>query len=272
MVVSRWLFRKGVFGIPLILALTLFSASARQQSAEQPSTSNSADVAARVVNMTRTFLAGHSSISGVTVTLHEYSRTEDQGKTVVRYHAFVHGPVTSGPFSLFSWPINLRQPAKIIDGVTLGPDGIVMCAGRVPGQCGSADKPDDPVNLTFAPALAEPVRLALISDDQKTTILFGIVPEPLVKSAGRCTIEAVRLLPAWQLVLIRATGFEPGEALHFSSQSYREKHNEEVKADSSGAYASALMPFVQTKASGETKVEVRGSACATSLSFDWGTP
>lgn len=270
--VSGWLFRKGVLGIPLILAFTSFSASARQQSAEQPSASNSADAAARVVNMTRTFLAGHSSISGVTVTLREYSRTADQGNTVVRYHAFVHGPVASGPFSLFSWPINLRQPEKVIDGVTLGPEGVVMCAGRLPGQCGSADKPDDPVNLTFAPALAEPFRLALISNDQKTTILFGIVPEPLVKSAGACAIEAIRLLPTWQLALIRATGFKPGEALHFSSQSYGEKHNSEVKADSSGDYYSALMPFVKTKASGKTKVEVRGSSCAPSLSFDWGRP
>lgn len=267
------IFRTRILTASFVFALILFVlGTSAEEWTSQSAVSSAEDTAAKLVSSTRMFLAGHSSTPGVTVALREYSRATEQGRLVVRYQAFVSGPVTSQTFSMFTWPINAKQPEKVIDGVTLGRDGIVMCAGRTPGECGSSDKPDDPVDFTFVPAPGEPMRIALVSEDRKETILFGVVPEPLLKGNGGCSVEAVRLLPRWELVLIRAKGFKPDESLQFSSQSYSEKHDATVKADADGNYFSALLPAVQGEMSGQTKVEIRGSQCSPSLSFEWGKP
>ena len=63
-------------------------------------------------------------------------------------------------------------------GVTLNSSGLAICAGR-PGTCGTADNPDDPIDVIVQPIPGEPVRLGLISADGTTKVFAKIVPNPL---------------------------------------------------------------------------------------------
>jgi hypothetical protein len=66
-----------------------------------------------------------------------------------------------------------------------------MCAGRTPEQCGDPSTKDDPIEFTFSPAKGEPYRLALVSGDNKATIV--IVPDPITATDKRCTLNVVAL-------------------------------------------------------------------------------
>jgi hypothetical protein len=61
--------------------------------------------------------------------------------------------------------------------------------------------------------------MALISQDQKTKLGFAIVPDPVAKSDNGCVLEAIRLLPKNELVLVQGKGFQPTEDLEFESKS-----------------------------------------------------
>jgi hypothetical protein len=251
-----------------------FQVIAQEQPTSTPqnpsTTSNVNESATKLVNSTRLFLEGHSATPGLKVELRESSRAQEHGRLVVRYRAFVSGAPDGHTFSLVSWPINAASPSALIDGVSPGPKGILLCAGRTPDQCNSPEGPDDPVDLAFSPAKGEPLRLALTSDDRSMTVMFGAVPDPVSKTDRGCTIHAVRLLPKWELVLVRVEGLKPDEAVHFSGRSIKEEHAGDGKANSKGEYITALMPAVAGKESGTMEFRVSGSACAPSVSFDWG--
>jgi hypothetical protein len=268
--------RKVVVLVPISCCLFAFQLIAQAQQTsfpQKPSTEPSIDVneaATKLVKSTRAFLEGHSATPGLKVELRESSRGQKERRLVVRYNAYVHGAPNGHTFSLLSWPINAASPSTVMDGVSLGPDGIVICAGRTPEQCGSPDRPDDPVDLVFFPAKGEPVRLVLTSDDKSMTVIFGAVPDPVSKTDRGCTINAIRLLPKWEVVLIRVEGLKPEEAVHLAGKSINESHGGEGKADPNGEYITALMPAVSGKESGMMDFRVSGSACSPEVSFQWG--
>ena len=159
--------------------------------------------ARQMLEVTRKWMRGEMSTPGVTAEIREYSRTNVDGRLAVRYHVFVTGAPKDQNYTMVSWPINARGPSALMEGLSLLKDGLISCAGRTPEQCGDPNKIDDPVELTFNPATGEVFRMALISQDQKTKLFFAIVPDPVTKSDNGCVIEAIRLLPKHELVLLR---------------------------------------------------------------------
>ena len=132
------------------------------------------------------------------------------------------------------------------------------------------DKKDDPVDLTFMPGQGEVFRTALVSKDGHVKVFFAIVPDPIIKTSQGCSLEVVRLMPHFELVLIRATGYQPNEDLLFASKSYEESKEQQVKADSDGEYFAGILPFVKDKQGGTTVLKIKGERCAPELSFKWG--
>ena len=98
----------------------------------------------------------------------------------------------------------------------------------------------------------------------------AFVPDPSAKSDNGCVLEAIRLLPKHELVLVRGKGFQPNEGLEFKGKSYDEEHDWHPKADVQGEYVTGLMPAVKDKKSGITNVKLKGAKCAPALTFEWG--
>jgi hypothetical protein len=252
------------------------SAQAPQKSTapSSPSVAPTADetppAARQLLEITRKWLNGEMSTPGVSAGIREVSRASSNGQLKVQYHVFVTGAPKDQNSTMVSWPINARGPSRTFAGLSLLKDGLVSCAGRTPEQCGDPNKKDDPVELTFYPATGEVFRMALISQDQKTKLFFGIVPDPVTKSDNGCVLEAIRLLPKHELVLVRGQGFQPNESLEFKGKSYDEEHDWQPKANARGEYVTGLLPFVKDKKSGTTDVKLKGSKCAPTLTFEWG--
>jgi hypothetical protein len=155
-------------------------------------------------------------------------------------------------------------------GLSIAHDGLVICAGREPGQC-RGEKLDDDVALSaLNPAKGEPFRWVLVSGDNKTKVFFGAVPDPIRAKDKGCTLEVIRLMPKFELAMIRAGGYRPNEELQFNSKSYDEAHDRQAKSDADGEYVAAVLPFVKDKEAGKTEITVKGAGCAPKLSFEWG--
>jgi hypothetical protein len=88
-----------------------------------------------------------------------------------------------------------------MQGLSIGKNGIVMCAGRTPEQCGDSSQKDDPADLAFNPAKGEPNRLALVAGDDRVAVV--IVPDPITGKHKGCTLIVERLLPRFELAYFR---------------------------------------------------------------------
>jgi len=231
--------------------------------------SDATDMATKLFKGDLAWMQNKLSTPGTSVELHEVSRKRTDGKLVVQYEAFVKGAPTDQIYRYLNWPINQSAPSTDLEGVTIGNNGLVICAGRTPGQC-SGEKPDDPVDLTFLPAKGELYRLAFVSANDSVKILFAVVPDPIVASNKGCSLEVVRLMAKFELGMLRGKGFEPNQEVQFWGESYGESHTLKAKTDANGEYVAALLPFVKGKTSGKMDLSLKSASCSPSLSFEWG--
>jgi len=188
--------------------------------------------------------------------------------STVQYHLFAKGIPSDGLYQVIAWPITESVPQVSMEGVSIGKDGIVMCAGRTPFQCGDASKKDDPIEFTFSPAKGEPFRLAVVSPTSRVAIV--LVPFPIEGKDKGCAISVVRLTPRFELVYATGIGFPPDSEVQFDTQSYGEENPVTVKTDASGNLSFALLAFVAGHTKGTTTVKATAGQCSPSLKFDWG--
>jgi hypothetical protein len=155
-----------------------------------------------------------------------------------------------------------------MEGVSIGKDGTLICAGRTLEQCGDASAKDDPIDFGFNPAKGEPYRLALVSGEYRAFIV--IVPDPIIGRDRDCSLSVERLLPHFELAYFSGSGFPPDGEGTFESESYGERRAIKAKADASGNLQFAIMPAVSGHQKGTTTVTGVGMKCSPSLKFEWG--
>jgi hypothetical protein len=229
------------------------------------------DVETRAAETSQALVNGHVawktklSSPGASVQVKEVSR---QG-SLVQYHLYVSGLPSNELYTAVSWPVTQAKPSPVMEGVSLGKDGIVMCAGRTPEQCGDSSKKDDPIEFTFKAAKGEPYRLALVAGDNKVAVV--IVPDPILAKDKGCALSVERLLPHFELAFFTGSGFPPNSDVSFDGQSYDEKHPISTKTDSEGNLHFALMPFVTGHHKGSATIKGVGTTCSPSIKFEWGS-
>jgi len=182
---------------------------------------------------------------------------------------YATGLPKQGTYTLVSWPVTQRGPGESLRGVTFDELGLAVCAGT-PGTCGSADKPNDPIDLALRPVAGEPARFGLVSMDGSIKVFAKIVPLPLKGEDKGCRVEVVLLTPGTELVEIEGSGFPANADIAMDSDSEGERHSGKGKTDANGAYASAILPYKQGVTHGTAKVSLKSGGCSPSVSFPWG--
>jgi hypothetical protein len=186
----------------------------------------------------------------------------------VEYHLFAKGLPSNVSYRLFTWPVTAAKPSMLMDGISIGKDGLLICAGREPDQCGDPTKKDDPVEFAFNPVKGEPLRLEIVSPSARAAIV--IIPNPIQGKDKGCVLSVVRLTPNFELAYFSGSGFPPDSEVQVESQSYDEKHPITAKADAGGNVQFAFLPFVADHKKGTTTVKILGSQCSPALKFEWG--
>ena len=241
------------------LALQGFYASATAQPSAGQQTAESANLKAQqIAAISAQWMTGKLSTPGFTVETHEVARSNKSGRLSVEYNMHANGAPKNQALTLASWPINAADVAVLMTGLVVSAKGLVLGADGTP------------VRLTFSPAPGELSRLNLASTDKTAIGSFSVIPEPMIHEDHGCSLEVVRLMPHFELAVIRAKGFQPNEDLQFASKSYDEIKDSQVKADGNGEYLVAILPFVKNKKKGTTTVKLKGAHCDPEISFEWG--
>lgn len=215
----------------LVVPAALFVASSLAQTPSQPASAGEEQgmaLAEQQYRLDRAWMQNGVSTPGTSAELKEVSRGNEGGKLVARYQMIVRGAPTDKLYQYLNWPINAREPVLTMSGLSIGRDGVVVCAGRTPEQC-SGNKPDDPVDFIMAPAKGELYRLALVSPDEEVKVTAFVVPDPIVGKNKGCSVEIVRLMPKFELVMLKGSGFGPSEEVSFRAESYGETHDGKPK-------------------------------------------
>jgi hypothetical protein len=187
----------------------------------------------------------------------------------IYYQLTASGFPSNLKYTIATWPANRLKPQAGMTGVTLDASGLAVCAGT-PGTCKGGD-PNSPIQMQFAPVKSEPIRLSLVSDDEKHLRAFvRFVPIPNRVTDKKCSLEEVMLSPLSSLVAVQGSGYEPNSDIQFLSESEGEHHDGQLKADADGNFVSAIGPAVKGKEKGTTRVSVISRECSMSLSFPWG--
>lgn len=206
---------------------------------------------------------------GLSLQLEEMGRGPIQGHTVVRYRLRLRGAAFGARFRLAVWSSVQTQPRVVLNGVTLDPGGLAICAGR-PGTCGSPKHPDAPATLALEAAQGELERVGLISPDGKSRAFALVTPFPALGNDRNCRVELLRYGPEAQAVSVYAAGFAPKAALLIQMDSAGESHRQSAAADAHGEYHAVIAPQVRGVPSGVFRILINGPACAPAASIHWG--
>ena len=191
---------------------------------------------------------------GVSVRLREVERSSPK----IWYEMEATGFPPGLKYTIVTWPDNQLKPQTGMTNLWLDTSGRVVC-------------PNGPIRLQFSPVKSEPVRLALVSDDDKhLRAVVNFVPIPNRAVDKSCSVEIVMLAPNSSLVAIDGTGFKPNASVTFLSESEGEHHDGQIKADADGNLYFAMGEGVKGKEKGTTKINVVSPECSVSLSSRWG--
>lgn len=201
---------------------------------------------------------------GMMLTLVEKERTESG----VTYNLKAVGAPIGKPFALLSWTLGDPAPKKLMFGVAIGADGMVMC-GNLEGPCAES-QPGDLVSLHFETEPGEPVRVALMAQDNSAKLLAEEMPLPLVAKQGSCTLRAVLLARDAEVVLVEGSGFPTIEPVTITSVSNGEIRTDSKRTDADGYFLMANLPKIAGVSSGELKMTAWSTGCAPTLTVPWG--
>jgi hypothetical protein len=227
-------------------------------------TANVQDAVSNLVKMHEAW-GPNASSPNTRLTVKESARSGQ----VIKFRLYAEGLPKDGIFTMVSWPVTQKGPSKSLAGVTLDESSLAICAGK-PGTCGTADKPNDPIDLTVLPVPGEPLRVGLISEDGATKVFAKVVPIPIRGEDRGCGVEGVLLTPGAELVLIEGSGFPANAELLMDSDSEGERHSEKKKADADGHYASAMLPYKKGLTRGTLRVTLKSEGCSPSIKVPWG--
>lgn len=210
--------------------------------------------------------------TGIAVEMKEIGRQGASGLgLVVDYRIWIKGLPPDILLNQYDLHVEAEKPEPVLSGITTGKDGLLVCAGKAPEQCGDAKKPDDPVDFVFQPLKGEPYRMVLAPESGKPEIDVMIVPDPVEAKNKGCTVHAVRLNTTFQLAFIYGEGYPPDADVHyrFTSESKDEKV---IHSDAKGVIRLAMLAGGNGKKSGHASFEVVEKECAPKISYEWGNP
>jgi hypothetical protein len=253
-----------------VAALSFFvgSASLAQNPTAPP---NSGNLSAYVNHLMEVHIGVERAVPpgwAITVKPVEMQR-EANGTVSSQVHIFVTGAPAGTVFEQQAIAVGQDTPKPEIGGITIGKDGILMCAGRTPYDCGDPKKPDDPLEFTMMESIkGESYRFLFVSD--AGTIGTVIVTNPIANKNNGCALSAIRLTPGFEIALLTAAGLPPDSDIHYivTPGSDGEKS---IHTNALGVARFSILPFVKPgQKSGSVKIKINEKQCSPEVSYDWG--
>jgi hypothetical protein len=207
---------------------------------------------------------------GWTMAVKEVSRERSANGLLVQYHVFLTGTPKGLIFRKLTLPVGEEKPKAAMEGITVGKDGLLICAGREETDCGTPSVPDDPIEFTMiAPLRGEPFRTAF--SNPAGTISTVIVPDPVESKSHGCSLSAIRLTPAFEVAFVSGEGYPPNSDVHFQTVTGITVDSV-IHSDAKGAIRLSVLsrPKRDNDKSGTTRVKITEPGCSPQVSYNWG--
>ena len=199
---------------------------------------------------------------GSTVILKETSRNVMGGRTVVSYRLFASGLPKGPHFTLWTWILG-NEPKAVADAF-INPEGLVV------NRLGDIKQKEDPIDVRVFAGRGERKRFALTSDDWTLQAFAEATPFPIEQIANGCRLSVEMSAPNYAGVVVRASGFQPNEALSIEMASGPEGGKQQATATPEGTYNAVIFPFVKGQKSGKANVTITTPKCSVAVQFPWG--
>jgi len=258
-------------GRGVLEAITIASLSASifgQSRTEDPASSSDAGATQLAAAMVKANDAWGEKLNsnGAVLTLQETARNGSG----ISYRLYGKGLPTDYVYTLLQWPVTQKEPTAVLKGVTFDKSGLAVCAGKS-GTCGDPSKPDDPIDLRTSPVKGEPLRFAIVAqEDAQIRAALKTVPVPIVGKDNGCQLQAVLLTPHAELLWLEATKIPIHSELTITQDSEGEVLKRNAQADEAGRYAWAAMPAKAGLKTGTVKIRIQTPSCNPQVSVRWG--
>ena len=203
-----------------------------------------------------------ASSPGSILTLKETSRNVINGRTVVSYRMFASGLPKGQHFTLWTW--NLASEPQAVADAFINPAGLIV------NRLGDAKQKEDPIDVRAFAGRGERKRFALTSDDWTLQAFAETVPFPIEQTSNGCRLSVEMSAPFYVGVTVRASGFQPNEALTIDLASGSEGGRLHVAAAPDGTYNAAIFPAVKGQKSGKSSIAINTPKCNVAVQFPWG--
>ncbi len=203
-----------------------------------------------------------TSSPGATLIPKETSRNVIGGRTVISYRLFASGLPKGQHFTLWAWILG-SEPQAAADAF-INPDGLIV------NRLGDAKQKEDPIDLRVLAGRGEPKRFALTSDDWTLQAFAETVPFPIEQIANGCRLSVEMAVPNYVGVTVRASGFQPDEALAINVASGPEISKLQATATAEGTYTAVIFPAVKGQKSGQSGIAIKTPKCSVAVQFPWG--
>jgi hypothetical protein len=201
---------------------------------------------------------------GAKLTYRELGRTVISGRTVVTYNLFASGLAKDKHYVL--WIFNVGGDPQPTADAYINEEGKVVNVLADPQH----HVAEDPIDVKVFGVKGEPIKFAIISDDDRFRVFAQIVPFPIEVTSGPCHLSAIQTARNNLGMFIGVSGLQPDEELVADQQSENEGGQTKAKADDQGNYNAVMLPSVKGKRSGKARFNVASKSCKIGIEFTWG--
>jgi hypothetical protein len=199
---------------------------------------------------------------GSALTLRETGRNAANGRTVVSFRLFASGLPKGQHFTLWTWNLGSEPQAKA--DAFINPEGLIV------NKLGDATHKEDPIDVRTFAGRGERKRFAITSDDWTLQAFAEAVPFPMEQTVNGCRLSVEMSAPNYEGVVLRGSGFQPGESLTINLASGTEGGKQQATATPEGTYSAAIFPFVKGQKSGKASATITSPKCSVAVQFPWG--
>ncbi len=202
--------------------------------------------------------------SGATLVLKEAGRNRASGQTIITYNLFVSGLPKDEEYSLWIRLVG-SNPQAVADAF-INKDGLVVSVLSDPAH----NVAEDPINLKVLAGRGEPKQFALIANDGRYRVFGQVVPFPIEKRTGACSISATMMGQNYSVVSVVVSGLQSNEEIQIAQRSGSEGAQTKATAAEDGTYRALVVPLVKGQSSGKLKFTVIAKACSVDVEVPWG--
>jgi hypothetical protein len=202
--------------------------------------------------------------NGATLVAKEVGRSRVNGQTVITYNLFASGLPRDVEYTL--WMKLVESNPQAVADAFINKDGLVVNVLSDPAH----NVAEDPINLKVVAGRGEPKQFAVIANDGRHQVFGQVVPFPIEKAGGACSISATMMGQNYSAVSVVVTGLQSKEEFQIGQRSGSEATRTKATAAEDGTYRVIVFPFVKGQSSGKLKFEVTAKACAVGVEVPWG--